>query len=155
MGALMFDSCLNVDQAAFIVVALVAIAAISLLLRQAFDRSGAKPWPAFFVGMYNIVLLILFLFGIFTQERSEGFGFVPLFAFTTPWSWLIVWFSISSGLVDNVLTGTGLPGTFLWTFINCNILAASANSASLYLVLRRRQRKSAEDEAWERARRNR
>jgi hypothetical protein len=114
-----------------------------------------KFWPAILVGIYNALLLLLFLFGVLTQVRWEGFGFVPLFVFTTPWSWLIVWFSISSGFVDNGLAGTGLPGTFLWTFINCNILAASANSAILYLLLRRRERKSVEDEAWEQARHNR
>jgi len=151
----MFDSRWDADQAVFVAIVSVAIATITFLLTRAFRRKSQGPWPAFFVGIYNIVLLLLFLFGMLTQESSEGFFFIPLLALTTPWSWILIWLSNRSGLIDTGLVGTGLEGTFLWFFIFCNILAASANSGILYFLLRRRQRKLAEDEAWEQARRNR
>lgn len=114
-----------------------------------------RQWHAILVGTYNIVLLLLFLFGMLTQVSWEGFGFFPLFALTTPWSWLLIWLSVRTGFLDTGIVGTGLAGTFLWVFVSCNVLAGSANSVILYLLLRRRQKKLAEDEAWEHARWNR
>jgi hypothetical protein len=151
----MFDSYWGADQAFFVTFVLAALAVIAFLLIRAFRRKGARPWPAFFVAIYNIVLLLLFLFGVLTQVSWEGFGFFPLMVLTTPWSWPLIWLSNHSGLLDAGFFGTGLEGTFLWYFVCCDILAASANSAILYLLLKRRQKRLAEDEAWEQARRNR
>ena len=151
----MFDSFWDAGQAVFVVVDLEAIAAIAFLLTRAFHRKGVKPWPTFFVGIYNVVLLLLFLFGILTWESTEGFSIIPLMALTTPWSWLLIWLSDRTGFLDTGIVGTGLAGTFLWIFVSCNIVAASANSAVLYFLLRRRQKKLAEDEAWEQSRWNR
>jgi hypothetical protein len=151
----MFDSYWDAGQPVFLAVVLVAVAAIAFLLFRAFRRKNVRPWPAFFVGIYNIVLLLLFLFGMLTQVTWEGFSFFPLMALTAPWSWLLIWLSVRAGLLDTGIVGTGLAGSFLWIFISCNILAASANSGILYFLLKRRQRKLAEDEAWEQARRNR
>ena len=111
--------------------------------------------PQFFVGIYNILLLLLYLLGMTTQIGWEGFGFTPLFALTSPWSWLFMWLASQTKVLDSNFLGSGLQGTFLSIFVAFNILAASANSCILYFFLRRRQRKLAEDAAWEQARCNR
>jgi hypothetical protein len=151
----MFDSNGNDGQAVYAVIVVAMIAAIAFFLIRAFRRKGEKPWPLFFVGLYNIVLLLLYLFGMMTQVSWEGLGFFPLFALTSPWSWLIGWISDRTGTLDSSFLGSGLEGTFLGIFLACNVLAASANSCILYFLFKRRQRKLAEDEAWEQARRNR
>jgi hypothetical protein len=90
-----------------------------------------------------------------TQKSSEGFGFLPLIAVTLPWS-LLIDFSITYLDVGDVnFFGGGLADTFFRIFIIHNVLAGSANSVPLYVLLKRRQKKHAEDEAWEQARRNR
>jgi hypothetical protein len=151
----MFDSNWDVGQALYTVIVVVSIASITSLLVRAFLRNDHKPWPAICVGIYNIALLVLYLFGMMTQVSSEGFGFLPLFALATPWSWLLVWFFVQIEVHYSSFLGTGLEGTSLSIFIACNILAASANSTILYLLLKRREKKRDEDEAWERARRQR
>lgn len=133
----------------------MAIAVIIFLLVRAFRRQSEKPWSAFFTGAYNILLLLLFLLGMFTQVDSEGFGFFPLMALTLPWSWLFDWSVTHSGLSDINFVGGGLADTFFFFFIILNVLAASANSCIIYFLLKRRQKKLAEDAAWEQARRNR
>ncbi|MGC1461250.1 MAG: hypothetical protein WA802_03560 [Terracidiphilus sp.] len=151
----MFDAKWDAGQAIYIAIVLVAVATIAYLLFRAFRRKRQMPWPAFYVGLYNILLLLLYLFGMITEVGSEGFGFFPLFALATPWSWLILWLSTQIEVHDHNFLGTGLVGTFLTIFIACNIVAASVNSSILYLMLKHRQRKQAEDEEWEQARRNR
>ncbi len=123
----------------------------------AFDlkRRGEKPWPAIFVGIYMFILLLLFIFGMVTQVDSEGFGFFPLLALTTPWSWLLLWVFSHTGIADSPFWGAGLQGTFLFYFVACNFLSGVANSYILYALLKRRLKKVVGDEAWERARRNR
>jgi hypothetical protein len=116
-------------------------------------KNGEKPWPAIWVGIYMSTLLILFLFGMVTQFSSEGFGFFPLIALTTPWSWLLIWGFAHTGTADSSILGSGLQGTFLFYLFACNILSGTANSCILYTVLKRREKKIADDEAWERARR--
>lgn len=59
------------------------------------------------------------------------------------------------GVSDIHLFGGGLADTFFFIFIIHNVLAASANSYILYFLLIRREKKLAEVEAWEQARRNR
>jgi len=151
----MFDSNWDANQAVYLVIVLGMIAAIVFYLVRAFHNQGQKPWPAFFVGIYNILLLLLFIFGMMTQVTWEGFGFFPLMALTTPWSWLLNWLLIHSALTDISIFGRGLPDTFFDIFIIHNVLAASANSCILYFLLKRRQRKLAGVETWEQARRNR
>lgn len=90
-----------------------------------------------------------------TQVDSEGFGFFPLLALTTPWSWLLIWVFAQTGTADSQFWGTGLQGTFLFYFVACNVLSGGANSYILYALLKRQLKKIADDEAWERARRNR
>jgi hypothetical protein len=144
------------DQVVYLVVVAIAISAITLKLTRAFRRKGEKPWPVFFVGLYNILLLILFLFGMMTDVDSEGFGFIPLLLLTLPWGGLAIWFLANhTGLAHHNFAGIGFDPTLLINFIIFNVLAGPANSGILYFLLKRRQRKVAEDEAWEQARRNR
>ena len=74
----MFTSSWDAGQAVYLAIVVGAIAAIVFYSVRTFRSQGRKPWPAFFVGAYNVALLLLFLFGMFTQESSEGFGFLPL-----------------------------------------------------------------------------
>jgi len=108
----------------------------------------------FFAGIYNILLLLLFLLGMLTQVGWEGFGFFPLVTLTTPWSWILDWLLTHIASQDVNFFGGGLPETFFFIFIIHNVLAASANSCILYFLVKRHQKKAAEDEAWEQARRN-
>ncbi|MFZ0731013.1 MAG: hypothetical protein WAM79_01690 [Candidatus Sulfotelmatobacter sp.] len=146
---------MGAGQAVYAIVVVAVIAVITVMLFRAFRRKDEKPWPEFFVGLYNIVLLLLYLFGMATQVSSEGFGFVPLLALTLPWSRLIEWLFDQTGVSGLGFWGSGLSGTFFINFITYNVLAGSANSFILYFLLKRRRRKVAEDEAWEQARRNR
>lgn len=114
-----------------------------------------KSWPAILVGIYNALLLLLFLFGAMTQVSLEGYGFLPLFVLTSPWSWIIVWLCSKVDFLDSNFLEAGLGNTFVIIFLACNVLSGSANSCIFYSLLRRRQRKLAEDEAWEQARRDR
>jgi hypothetical protein len=149
----MFDWNWDADEAVHFVIVIAAISAIIVYLVRAFRRQGEKPWPALSVGIYNILLLLLFLFGMMTERESEGFGFLPLIGLTLPWSWLLDW---SLGrIMDLNFHVAGLPNTFFYTFAIHNVLAGSVNSCILYLFLKRWQKKAAEDEAWEQARRNR
>lgn len=125
------------------------------MLIRAFRRDGKKSWPTFIVGVYNVLLMFLFLFGMATQVSSEGFGFLPLIALTLPWSLPLDWLGTHFVATDINLFGGGLIDTFFSIFVVHNVLAAAANSCILYLLLKRREKKQAEDEAWEQARRNR
>lgn len=151
----MSNSSVIADQVAYSIVVVVVITAITVMLFRAFRRKDEKPWPAFFVGLYNIVLLLLYLFGMLTQVSSEGFGFFPLLTLTLPWSRLIEWLFDQTGVSDLGFWGNGLGGTLFINFITYNVLAGPANSCILYFLLKRRQRKVAENEAWEQARHNR
>jgi hypothetical protein len=148
----MFDSSWDAGQPIYTTIVVAAVATIASLLFRAFHRKRHMPWPTFYVGIYNIVLLVLYLLGMLTQATSEGFGFLPLFCFTTTWSWLILWLSTRIEVHYPNFLGGGLEGIFLSIFIACNVVAASANSGILYFLLKQRQTKLAEDEAWEHAR---
>lgn len=146
----------NGDQTAYFVVVIAAISVITSWLIRGFRRKNERPWPSIIVGIYNIVLLFLFLFGMVTQVRSEGFGFVPLLVLTLPWGALAMWLLASVvGLSSHNFAGSGYDPTLVINFVVFNLLAGPANSFILYFVLKRRQKKAAEDEAWEQARRNR
>ncbi len=152
----MFDLNIGADQLVYSIIVVSAIAVITIKLIRAFRRKGAKPWPAFFVGLYNIVLMLLYLFGMMTDVSSDGFGFFPLLFLTLPWSGLAAWFLANhTGLAHHNFAGSGFDPTLLINFIVFNVVAGPANSCILYFLLKRRQRKLAEDEAWGRARRNR
>lgn len=149
----MFNQSDSATLVVYSVVVTAVIAAITVMLYRGFRRKAEKPWPALFVGLYNILLLLLFLFGMMTQVTSEGFGFLPLLALTLPWSRLLEWLFDYMGISDLSLWGNGFAGTLLINFITYNVLAGPANSCIIYFLLKRRQRKVAEDEAWEQARR--
>ena len=144
----MFNLSPSADQVVYSVIAIAAIAVIAVMLIRVFRRNVEKPWPVFFVGLYNILLLLLFLLGIVTQVSSEGFGFLPLLALTLPWSGLGMWLLISfTGLSEHNFSGSGFDPTLLVNFIIFNVLAGPANSYILYSLLKRRQRKRAEEKA--------
>jgi hypothetical protein len=147
---------MGADQTAYSIVVVAVIGAITVKLFRAFRRKDEKPWPVFFVGLYNIVLLLLYQFGMMTQVGWEGFGFFPLLVLTLPWSGLTMWLLANhTGLLDHNYAGSSYDPTLLANFIIFNVLSGPANSCILYFLLKRRQRKVAEDEAWEQARRNR
>ncbi len=150
----MFDSNWDFSHAMWTVVVAVTIAAIATLMIRAFRSQDKRPWPTLLVGAYDILLLLSVLFGIATQVRSEGFGFVPLLVLTMPWSWLAGWVVKSTGAWDSSFLTGNFAGLL---FINSTIfvLPGAVNSWILYVLLKRHQRKVAEDEAWEQARRNR
>jgi len=149
----MFDLSDSMVQVVYLVVVPMVIAVISAILFRWFRHNDERPWPALFVGLYNILLLLLFLLGMTTQRSLEGFGFLPLLALTLPWSRLLEWLFDYAGISN--LGGNGLAGTLLMNFVTYNVLAGPANSCILYFLLKRRQRKASEDEVWEQARRNR
>ena len=96
-----------------------------------------KPWPAICVGIYNLVLLLLYLLGTVTQISSEGFGFFPLIALTMPWSWLAAWLlSNCTGLVNHNFSGGEWDATLVTNFLICNVFGGLANSFILYFLLR-------------------
>ena len=97
--------------------------------------------PTAWARSYLLLLLALFLLG--TLEHlvdSEGMGFLPLLLLTTPWSWLLIptW--------DLSIWGNGPLGADLAVFVTCNLLAGSANSYLLYLLIRWRKSKTAEQQ---------
>jgi hypothetical protein len=121
---------------------------------RAFRSQDKRPWPTLLVGAYDILLLLSVLFGIATQVRSEGFGFVPLLVLTMPWSWLAGWVVKSTGAWDSVFLAGNLAGRLLID-MTIFVLPGAANSCILYFLIKRLQKQAAEDEAWEQARRNR
>ena len=151
----MFDQHWDAGQAAYIVLVVAAIAAIAVFLVRTFRRKSNKPWALFFVGIYNILLLLFYLFGMLTQVGWEGFGFLPLMALTLPWSLFLDWLFSHLAVLAMNLFGGGLADTFFSIFVIHNVLASSANSCILYFLIKRHQKRAAEDEAWEQARRNR
>jgi hypothetical protein len=138
---------MGAGQAVYAIVVVAVIAVITVMLFRAFRRKDEKPWSEFFVGLYNIVLLLLYLFGMATQVSLEGFGFLPLLTLTLPWSRLIEWLFDQTGVSDLGIWGNGLGGTLFINFITYNVLAGSANSCILYFLLKRRQKKQAEQRA--------
>jgi hypothetical protein len=150
----MFDSNWGAGQVMCATGILAAIAGIVVYLVRAFRRRGEKPWPAFFVGIYNVLLLLLLLFGVAMQVSSEGFGFLPLMVLTTPWSWILVWLAKNTEVLDSVLSWNNTAGALLYYFASLG-LPWVTNSCILYFLLKRHQKKAAEDAAWEQARRNR
>ena len=117
--------------------------------------TGKKPWPQISVTIYVFTLLLLFLLGVVTQVDWEGFGFFPLLALTTPWSWLLLWVFERTGMADSPFWGSGIHGTFLFYFVSCNVFSGAINGYILYALVKRHQKKVADDETWEQARRNR
>jgi hypothetical protein len=152
----MFDSNWGAGKVMCATGILAAIAGIVIYLVRAFRRRTEKPWPAFFVGIYSILLLLSYLFGVMTQVESEGFGFFPLLVLTTPWSWLVLWLLNSSGVLDAHFLDSSSYVVEMFLFaIGVYALPGAANSWILYLLLKRHQKKADEDAAWEQARRNR
>ena len=150
----MFDSNWDANQAVFLVIVLGMIAAIVVYLVRAFRRQNQKPWPAFYVGLYIILLLLFSLFAMLTAVSLEGFGSFPLLVLTTPWSWLVMWLLNSTGVLDSNSLANNVAVVIL---LNLAVVAlpGAANSCILYFLLKRREKKAAEDVAWEQARRNR
>ena len=151
----MFSLNESTDQVVYSIVVVALIAAITLKLIRAFRHKDEKRWPLIFVGLYNILMLLLYLLGMMTQVSSEGFGFLPLLTLTLPWSRLIEWVFDYTGISNLRVWGSGFAGTLLINFVTYNVLAGPANSYILYFLLKRRRRKMTEDEAWEQARRSR
>jgi hypothetical protein len=104
---------------------------------------GANRRAAKWVGVYNVVLLFLYFFGVSTQMSFEGFGFFPLMALTLPWSAPAIWFANHTDLFQVRSFLSGLDATFLSIFAMFNVFAGSINSCILYLLLKRRERKRA------------
>jgi hypothetical protein len=150
----MFHSNQDAGQTVYFVIVVPAIAAIIVYLVRAIPHKGQKPWPAFFVGIYSILMLLLFLFGMMTQVDSEGFGFLPLMVLTTPWSWIAGWLLKSTNAFSTGLLGGNLMGPIFFNLVTF-LVPALANSCILYSLLKRREEKLVEDGAWEQARRNR
>jgi hypothetical protein len=150
----MFDKNWSADQIVQVVIVVVAVAAIAFYLVRMFRLTRKRPWPKMFVGFYGILSLALYLFAVLTQVSSEGFGSFPLLALTSPWSWLAIWLLNSSSVLDAKTIGNSVPASILFNLMVFALPGAS-NSCILYLLMKRHQKKAAEDEAWEQARRNR
>lgn len=151
----MFDKYWDSGQVVCLAVVSALLVAVAIFLFRSIRRKGKRPWPVISVAVYEILLLLAFLFGTLTQVSSEGFGYLPLLAITTPWSWLSLWLLSSISSIDRIFSGIGLSETFLINFFLFVGLCGSVNSCLLFLLLRQRQRKQEEDDAWESARWNR
>jgi hypothetical protein len=145
MGALMFDLSDKSVQTVCLGIVTVGVVAIAGLLVRVFRRSTERSWPAIYVGLYNIVLLLLYLLGAMTQIRFEGWGFLPLIGLTLPWSLCM---GILAPMIDHVLRigasfrfpGSSFEATLFIHFVFFNVLCGSVNSCILYALLRRRWR---------------
>jgi len=92
--------------------------------------------PTIWAAIYMCALLLLFFFGVLENKvDSEGMGFFPLLALTTPWSWLLM------GLWDSPIWGNTLAATHLAIFITCNVISGTLNGYILYFLLNRWQKK--------------
>jgi hypothetical protein len=150
----MFDLNWSSDHLVRLVIVVAAVVSIGVYLFRSFRRNVKKPWPELFVGIYLVLLLLLYLLAVLTQVSWEGFGSFSLLVFTTPWSWIAVWLLNSIGVFDSRILGSGLTEMFMFNTV-VFVLPGVANSFILYFLVKRHQRKAAEDEAWEQARRNR
>ena len=93
--------------------------------------------PANWVKIYILTLLLLYVLGALeSRVDSEGMGFLPLLAFTTPWSWPL------TDTWDYSIWGGGLLGRYLAIFVTCNVISGAANSYILYLLIRWRQKRA-------------
>jgi len=145
MEALMFDLSEKSVQVVCLGIVTVGVVVIAGLLVWVSRRQEDRPWPAIYVGLYNIVLLLLYLLGAMTQINLEGWGFLPLIGFTLPWSLCM---AILAPLIDHVLgagasflfPGSSFETTLLIHFIFFNVLCGSVNSYILYALLKRRWR---------------
>ena len=148
----MFDKNWSADQFVRLLIVVAAVAAIAIYLFRMFRLTGKKPWPKILVGFYCILLLLMYLFSVATQVSSEGFGSFPLLVLTTPWSWLAMWLLNATGALDSRILGNGFAEAILFNLM-VFALPGAANSGILYLLVKRHQKKAAEDEDWEQARR--
>ena len=119
---------------------------------QNIERASTRRRLAIWIGAYNLILFLAFVFGALTQVSSEGFGFLPLFAFTLPWSWPVMFIFGHASIWNLRIWGTGLSGTLVIHFVALNLLCGTANSWVLYQVLRWREKRRAEIRDWEDAR---
>ncbi len=122
---------LLISASALICILLIA----SWLIRTCF-RAKRKPWPLIAVGLYNILLLLLYILGVLIQITAEGFGFLPLMAFTLP-------MSLASGILGRLMDfvhGDAFVMTLLFPFLLLNVFCGAANSFGLYIVVRRWER---------------
>ena len=139
----MFDLSDSAEQMLFAaVVSVGALLAAAWLIRVPLHKKP-KPWAVIFVGIYNILLLLLYAFGDLTQVTSEGFGFLPLMGLTLP-------LSLGSGLAGrymDAMPADPFAVTLLFPFLYLNVLCGAANSWALYLLVRRWQRSREEGNA--------
>lgn len=141
----MFDLSDKSVQTVCLGIVTVGVVAIAGLLVRVFRRSTERPWPAIYVGLYNIVLLLLYLLGAMTQIHFEGWGFLPLIGLTLPWSLCM---GVLAPMIDHVLgiganfrfPGSSFEATLFIHFVFFNVLCGSVNSCILYALLRRRWR---------------
>jgi hypothetical protein len=104
-------------------------------MRVGFKVSREIGRPAKWTVIYIFALLLLFLVGVIeNQADSEGMGFLPLLALTTPWSWLLM------GIWDFPIWGSGSLGTHLAIFFTCNVISGTANGFILYRLISWRQK---------------
>ena len=90
------------------------------------------------MAIYECALLLLFVLGVIENRvDSEGMGFFPLLALTTPWSWLLMYFW------DSPVWGDGPLATHLAIFVTCNIISGALNGYILYLLVKWWQRRGA------------
>jgi hypothetical protein len=104
----MFDTNWSEGVIAQLAIGIAAIAGMTVYLVRVFRNRGRKPWPVFFVGVYDILLLFFYLFAVTTQVSWEGFGSFPLLVLTTPWSWLVIWLLNSTGVLDSKALGNDI-----------------------------------------------
>jgi hypothetical protein len=133
----MFESSDRAEQALCAAVVLAGILFIAAWLIRVPLRKKNKPWSVIFVGTYNVLLLLLYVFGDLTQVTFEGFGFLPLMALTLPLSF----FSGVVGRWVDFIPGDPFTVTLLFPFVFLNVLCGATNSCVLFLLLRRWQRK--------------
>lgn len=148
----MFNLSVSSDEAVYSALVAISISFIVFRMIRLSRRPKDSPQPAIYVGIYNVILLLLFFLGMMTQIKLEGWGFVPLIVLTLPFSLCMGFFA---PLMDHVL-GTGanfrFPGssfeaTLLIHFVFFNVLCGAVNSCILYALLKRRWRRQGQEKA--------
>ena len=132
----MLDLSDGAEQMLFAAVASMSALLVAAWLIRVSLQKKHKPWPVVVVGAYNVLLLLLYVFGDLTQITSEGFGFLPLMALTLP-------LSFCAGVLGrcmDFIPVSPFTMTLLFPFVFLNVLCGASNSCVLYLLLRRWQR---------------
>jgi hypothetical protein len=104
------------------------IVAIAVLCWQAI-RHGGRPWLTGILGGYSILLVVLFIVGLLSDD-GYGWAFLPLMILTAPWSFMV-------SMVPRGFVMDWFASGWFGNFVLFVVLCGGVNDLLLYAVVGR------------------